>query len=52
MSSLVLHLNCKFAGQKGFRYSLEERLFYIGLVKASASAGSIRRDYRIQDSQV
>ncbi|UNB87521.1 helix-turn-helix domain containing protein [Lactiplantibacillus plantarum] len=39
-------------GQKGSRYSLEEKLFYIGLVRDGVSATSIHREYGVHHSQV
>ncbi len=39
-------------GRKGSRYSLEEKLFYIGLVRDGVSATSIHREYGVHHSQV
>lgn len=39
-------------GRKGSRYTLDEKLFYIGLVQDGQSASSIRRLYGVHDSQV
>ncbi|WP_125711495.1 helix-turn-helix domain-containing protein [Lacticaseibacillus porcinae] len=39
-------------GRKGSRYTLEEKLFYIGLVQDGQSAKSIRKQYGVHDSQV
>jgi transposase-like protein len=39
-------------GRKGSRYTLDEKLFYIGLVQKGQSANSIHRQYGVHDSQI
>ena len=39
-------------GRKGSRYTLDEKLFYIGLDQNGQSANSIHRQYGVHDSQI
>ena len=39
-------------GRRGSRYTLEEKLFYIGLVEGGMAAGAVQKKYGIGHNQI
>ncbi len=39
-------------GRKGSRYTLKEKLFYIGLVAGGMTAGAVQKKYGIDHAQI